>query len=87
MFTKPLTRAPWYILIKSFFVAIGRSYLHDLSPKFWKDWNYYEVKLHVKSASFSTDNGQTSRFSFFYRISNDKNFIQNISITLLQIPF
>ena len=33
------------------------------------------MKLHVKSASFSTDNGQTSRFSFFYRISNDKNFI------------
>ena len=31
--------------------------------------------MHVKSASFSTDNGQTSRFSFFYRISNDKNFI------------
>ena len=28
-----------------------------------------------KSASFSTDNVQTSRFSFFYRISNDKNFI------------
>ena len=43
--------------------------------RFWKDWNDYEVKLHVKSASFSTDNGQTSRFSFFYRISNDKNFI------------
>ena len=44
-------------------------------PRFSKDWNYYEVKLHVKSASFSTDNGQTSRFSFFYRISNDENFI------------
>ena len=29
----------------------------------------------VKSASFSTDNGQTSRFSFFYRIFNDKKFI------------
>ena len=33
------------------------------------------TKLHVKSASFSTDNGQTSRFSFSYRISNNKNFI------------
>ena len=33
------------------------------------------MKLHVKSASFSTDNNQTSRFSFFYGISNDKNFI------------
>ena len=75
MFTKPLTRAPWYKLIKSFFLAIGRSYLHDLSPTFLKRLKHYEVKLHVKSASFSTDNGQTSRFSFFYRISNDKNFI------------
>ena len=27
----------------------------------------------MKRASFSTDNGQTSRF--FYHISNDKNFI------------
>ena len=35
----------------------------------------YQVKLLVKSGSFSSDNGQTSRFSFFYRISNDKNFI------------
>ena len=32
------------------------------------------MKLHVKSASFSTDNGQTSRFSFSYSISYDKNF-------------
>ena len=31
MFTKPLTRAPRYILMKSFSLAIGRSYLHDLS--------------------------------------------------------
>ena len=29
MFTKPLTRAPRYILMKSFSLAIGRSYLHD----------------------------------------------------------
>ena len=38
----------------------------------------------VKSASFSTDNGQTSRFSFFYRINflTIKFSSQNISITL-----
>ena len=30
--------------------------------------------MHVRSASFSTDNGQTSRFSFSYSISYDKNF-------------
>ena len=35
----------------------------------------YQVKLLVKSGSFSSDNGQTSRFSFFHRISNDKKFI------------
>ena len=33
------------------------------------------MKLRVKIASFSSDNGQTSRFSFSYRISNNKNFI------------
>ena len=75
MFTKPLTRAPWYILIKSFFVAIGLSYLHDLSATFLKRLKLLWGEFHVKSASFSTDNSQTSRFSFCYRISNDKNFI------------
>ena len=29
MFTKPLTRAPRYILMKSLSLAIDRSYLHD----------------------------------------------------------
>ena len=33
---KPLTRAPGYILIKNFFLAIGWSYLHDLSYTFLK---------------------------------------------------
>ena len=36
MFTKPLTRAPRYILIKSFLLAIGSSFLYDLSQTFWK---------------------------------------------------
>ena len=31
---KPLTRGPRYLLIKSFFLAIGWSYLHDLSHTF-----------------------------------------------------
>ena len=43
------------------------------------------MKLHFKSALFSADNGQTSRFSFSNRISNDKTSSQNISITLSQI--
>ena len=36
MFTKLLTRALRYILIKPFFLAIGWSYLHDLSHTFLK---------------------------------------------------
>ena len=49
---------------------------------------YYttEVKLHVKSASFSTDNGQTSRVSIFFLLFlTIKISSKNISITLLQI--
>ena len=42
MFTKPLLRAPQYILIKFFFLEIGQSYLHDLSHTFL---NYYKEKF------------------------------------------
>ena len=42
------------------------------------------MKLHVKSASFSTDNGQTSRLSIL-TVSSHKTSSQNISITLSQI--
>ena len=38
-----------------------------------------------KIASFSTDNGQTIILCIFYCVSNNKNFSQNILITLLQI--
>ena len=48
--------------------------------------------MQVKSASFSTDNGQKSRFSFSYHISNNKNFIPkyldnalNLSKVLLKL--
>ena len=68
------------MLIKPFFVAIGRSYLHDLSTTLLKRLNYYEVKLHVKSASFPTDN----IFLFFTIFPTIKTLSQNISITLLQ---
>ena len=33
------------------------------------------LKLHVKRASFSTDNNRTSGLSIFYRISSHKNFL------------
>ena len=44
------------------------------------------MKLHLNSASFSTDNGWTSRLSSFYPISDHKNFIQNILIMHQSIP-
>ena len=43
------------------------------------------MKLHFKSASFSTDNGRTSWLSSFYGIYSHKTSSQNISFTLLQI--
>ena len=33
------------------------------------------MKFHVESASFSTDNDQTTILSIFYCVSNNKNFI------------
>ena len=43
------------------------------------------MKLHVESASFSTDNGQTIILSIFTVFLTIKTLSQNISITLLQI--
>ena len=58
MFTKPLTRAPWYILIKSFFVAIGLSYLHDLSATFLKRlkllWGEFACQKRIAAGTDST---------------------------------
>ena len=45
------------------------------------------MKMHVKSASFCTDNGQTTRFSFSYRISNNKNFIPKYLDNALKVLF
>ena len=43
--------------------------------------------MHVKSASFFTDNGQTTRFSFSYRISNNKNVIPKYLDNALKVLF
>ena len=43
------------------------------------------MKLHVKSSSFFTDNGQTAILSIFTVFLAIKTSSQNISITLLQI--
>ena len=68
-----LIRALWYVLIKPFFLAIGWSYLHDFSHKFLKRLKL--LKLHVRIALFSTDNGQALGLSIFHFVSNHKNFI------------
>ena len=41
--------------------------------------------MQVKSASSSTDNGQKSRFSYSYRISNNKNFIPKYLDNALEV--
>ena len=51
MFTKPLTSATRYILIKSYFLAIGWSYVHDLWHTFFEKiettirWNCISIAL------------------------------------------
>ena len=71
MFTKPLTRALRCMLIKPFFLAIGWSYLHDLSHTFLK-------RLTLLTAEHRD-------CPFFTVFLTAKSLSQNISITLLQI--
>ena len=79
MFTKPLSRAPGYILVKSFFPAISWSYLHGLSHTFLKKiettirWNFLMI----------TDEHQDC--TFFAVSITIKTSSQNISIMLTQI--
>ena len=83
MFTKPLTRAPRYILIKFFFLEIGLSYLNDSSLthviKNIVTTINYEGELHFKSALISTDNGRTSRLSSLYCVFIIKTSSHNTS--------
>ena len=51
------------------------TWLYQSKPSLLKDWNYYEVKLHFKSTSISTDKSRTWRLSSFYCISIHKNFM------------
>ena len=88
MFTKPLTRALWYILIKSFFVAIGRSYVHDLSPTFLKRLKllWGEIAC-LKRIVFYRLRPNIKIFLFCTVFPTIKTLSQNVSMTLLQIPF
>ena len=77
---------PRYILIKSFFLAIGRSYLHGLSHTFFKEiettmrWNCMSKALH-----FLQITAEHQDYPFFTVFLTTKSLSQNISITLLQI--
>ena len=80
MFTKPLTRALRYILIKPFSLAIGWSYLPWTFTQAFKKiettmrWNFMSKALH-----FPQITAKQQYCPFF------SSWSQNISITLLQI--
>ena len=75
MFTKSLTRALRYILIKPVFSAIGWSYLNDLSHTFLKRLKLLCGEIACQKLFMFTDNGQTTILSIFYCVSSHKNFI------------
>ena len=86
MFTKPLTSALRYILIKPFFLAIGWSYLPWSFTHAFKKiettmrWNAMSKALH-----FLQITAKQQYCPFFTVFLTIKTLSQNISITLLQI--
>ena len=67
------------------FIPVYITIIHDLSHTFFKR-NYYEVKLHVKSAlRFLQITAKHQDCPFFTVFLTIKTSSQNISITLLQI--
>ena len=85
MFLKPLTRAPRWILIQSFFLAIGWSYPHGLSHRFLRRLKLLWGETASQKRFFSTDNGRKSSLTIFTAFLTIQTSSQNISITLLQI--
>ena len=85
MFKKPLTGAPRYILIKPFFLAIGWSYLLDLSHVFKKIETIMRWKCMSKALRFLQITAKQQYCPFFTVFLTIKTLSQNISITLLQI--
>ena len=72
MFTKPLTRAPWYVLIKSLFLAIGA----ELSPRSLR------LNCMSKALRFQQITAKHQDFPFLTVFLTIKTSPQNISITL-----
>ena len=88
MFTKPLTRVLRYILIKPFLLAIGWSYLHDLSHTFLKRLKLlWGENCTSKALRFLQITAKHQDFSLVtvHVLLTIKTTSQNISITLLQI--
>ena len=79
MLKKPLTRAPQYILIKSFFLAIGWSFLLKKIETTIR-WNFMS-----KALRFLQITAKHQDCLFFTIFLTTKSLSQNISITLLQI--
>ena len=84
---KPLTRAPRFILIKSFFLAIGWSYLYDLSHThvFKKTETTMRWNWMWKALRFLQITVEYQDCPFFYLFLTIKTLFRNISITLMQI--
>ena len=76
MFTLRLTRAPRYVLIKSFFLAIRWRYLHDLSPTFLKRLKLLRGEIACqKRFVFYRKRPNIKIYLFLLCISYNKNFI------------
>ena len=73
---------PGYILIKSFFLAIGWSYLHDLSHTFLKRLKLLWGEIALRFLQITAEHRDCLFFTVFL---TTKSLSQNISITLLQI--
>ena len=85
MFIKLLTRAPWYILIKPFLLAISWSYLPwSFTHAFKKIETTVRRNFMSKVLHFLQKTAK-QHCSFFTVFLTIKTLSQNISITLLQI--
>ena len=75
MFTKPLTRALRYILIKPFFLAIGWSYLNDLSHTFLKRLKLLRSEIACQKLFIFYRYRPINNIVHFFCVSSHKNFI------------
>ena len=82
IFTKPLTRAPRYILIKSFFLAIGWSKLHNVRHVFKNIETTMRWNCMSKALRFLQITAEYQEWPFFIIFLTIKSSFQNISIQI-----